>query len=345
MHTHHKNPLLNVVFVLTPNMLATSMTLPTELLLAAQSLGRTQLPKGTSPTLNILCVSEDGLAVKTHTGIKLMPDKAIRDVASADILYLPALWRNPQTVIKQSPNICQKLKAFYKAGANIAAVGTGCCFIADSGLLDNKPATTHWYYFDQFSKRYPNVHLKKNVFITQANTLYCTGSVNALAELTVTFISDYFSHIIAKSVQRHFFHEVRDNLTHHAQRFNEVTYHNDEHIMQVQAWLNDNISEVLTLEVIATHFNVSKRTLSRRFKQATGTTVNQYIQTVRIDMAKELIQKTNLTLAEIIERIGYQDVTYFNQLFKKIIGSEPQEYKNTVRGKVFDIDPSRPPAQ
>jgi len=342
MQTHQKKPVLNVVFILTPNMLATSMTLPTELLLAAQSLGRTQLPKGTAPTLNITSVSEDGLAVKTHTGIKLMPDSAINNVTSADILYLPALWRNPQSVIRQSPLISKKIKEFYNAGTNIAAVGTGCCFIADVGLLDNRPATTHWYYFEEFMRRYPRVHLKKQVFITQANTLYCTGSVNALAELTVSFINNYFNSIIAQSVQRHFFHEVRDNLTFHAQRFSGVAHHNDEHIMQVQTWLNDNVSEVLTLDIIATYFNVSKRTLSRRFKQATGTTVNQYIQTTRISMAKELMQKTNLTLNEIIEKVGYQDITYFNQLFKKIVGSAPQEYKNTVRAKVFNIDTSHP---
>lgn len=331
---------LRVVFILTPNMLATSMTLPTELLLAAHTFNRknmrTRLPIG----INIVSASESGQPVKTHTGITLTPDIHIDALKEADIIYLPALWRNPQTVIKNSPKIIQKISHCYDKGAKIAAVGTGCCFLAQAGLLDNKPATTHWYYFDQFAKHYPKVNLKRDLFITQAGMLYCTGSVNALAELTVTFISDYFDDFIAGAVQRHFFHAIRYGLTTHAHRFDEVTHHSDEQIMQVQAWINDNHSSDLSLTTIAKQFDMSNRTLSRRFKYATGTTVNHYVQTARMNMAKELIEKTNLSLSEVIEQVGYQDATHFNHLFKQRIGFAPKDYKNTVRAKVFDMTPS-----
>jgi transcriptional regulator GlxA family with amidase domain len=91
----------------------------------------------------------------------------------------------------------------------ISAVDTGTCFLAEAGLLDDKPATTHWHYFDQFQRDYPRVKLKRQYFITQATNLNCSASVNAMADLTVHFVKRIYGQGIASFVKRNFSHEIR----------------------------------------------------------------------------------------------------------------------------------------
>jgi transcriptional regulator GlxA family with amidase domain len=129
--------------------------------------------------------------------------------ASNDIVYLPGLWRNPRPVVRRHPQLLAWLREQYQNGALISAVGTGCCFLAEAGLLDGKAATTHWHYFDQFQKDYPKVMLKRQHFITRAGSLYCAASVNSLADLTVHFIQRLYGKAIASHVERHFSHEIR----------------------------------------------------------------------------------------------------------------------------------------
>jgi len=325
-------------------MLATSATLPMELLQAASSLARVARKRANGVRLRqqdvvIRLISVDGAPVKTHTGVVLAADCAIADAPLADIVYLPALWRNPAPIVNRLPEIAPWLIEHYENGRVLAGVGTGCWFLAEAGLLDNKPATTHWYYFDEFQKRFPQVQLKRNHFITQAGNLYCTGSVNSLADLTVYFIQRYFNRHIASHVERHFFHEIRSSFE-NSRTFIETNVgtnnaHPDEDIVQTQIWLQDNYAREIKLQDLAEEFGMSTRTFNRRFKKATGTTPLLYLQNIRMNNAKDLLKTTNLSLSEIIFRVGYQDTAHFSELFKKKHGTTPSLYRTTVRAKLF----------
>lgn len=330
---------MKVVFLLCPNMLATSVTLPLELLRAAHTLnntGRGAKNKNTGD-LEVLMISVDGEPVRTHTGFTLCADGAVEDLQGADIVYIPALWRNPLPVINQCRPLLDWLTSLYEHGCTIAGVGTGCCFMAEAGLLDNKPATTHWHYFDNFQQRYPLVQLKRQYFITQAGNLFCTGSVNALADLTVMFIQRYYSQTIATHVERHFFHEIRQAYQSGTSLLEKENSHPDEDIIQTQIWLRDNYSKDIKLNDVAELFGMTPRTFGRRFKNATGATPLNYLQQIRIDVAKDLLQTSNLTVAEIMFRVGYHDPTHFTRLFKKSLGVAPSQYRTTVRAKLFSV--------
>ena len=149
----------NITFVLLENMLATSATLPSEMLLAAQSAAtRAQNKSGSAqnpPPIRIRTASLTGEHVLTRSGLRWQPDAALTDLGDNQIIYIPGLWRNPRPLIKKSEPLLTWLKQEYQNGALISAVGTGCCFLAEAGLLDGKAATTHWHYFDQFQKDYP----------------------------------------------------------------------------------------------------------------------------------------------------------------------------------------------
>ena len=127
-------------------MLATSATLPFEMLRAAESAARAKEGSQVEAVL-IQTTSIDKRPIKTSIGFSLLPDTQLEEVGDSDIIYLPALWRNPRPIVKKHPEILAWLRKAYENGAMLSAVGTGCCFLAEAGLLNDKPATTHWHYY------------------------------------------------------------------------------------------------------------------------------------------------------------------------------------------------------
>lgn len=324
-----------VTFLLIDQMLATGTMLPLEMLRGAESRARVE---GKNESLRLVTASLDGAPVNTRSGFSLAPDVSLADAPDSDIIYLPALWRNPRPALKRSGALLEWLRRHAEAGAAISAVGTGVCFLAAAGLLDGKPATTHWHYFEQFAADYPNVKLKRQYFITQADKLFCAASVNSLADVTVYLIRQLYGAAVASHVERNFSHEIR-------RPFEEITYsegavhlHPDEEIVQAQTWLKERCSEEIRLSAVANHFDMSVRSFNRRFKLATGQTPLQYLQNVRVDMARELLQSSNLSVNEIAEKVGYQDMGHFTALFKKFLSTTPSEYRTTVRAKLFRVN-------
>lgn len=322
-----------ITFLLLDNMLATSATLPSEMLLAAQSAASQQ--QSNSTHIELTTASPDGESVITRTGLRWQPDTSIANISQSQLIYIPGLWRNPRPLLKKSGALLSWLKREYENGALISAVGTGCCFLAEAGLLDGKAATTHWHYFDQFQKDYPQVQLKRQYFITQAGNLYCAASVNSLADLTVHFIQRLFGKEIANHVERHFSHEIR--RAYEASGFFEQEHnrHPDEDITQIQIWLQDNYYRDIAIPQLADKFGMSTRTLNRRFKAALGISPLHFLQEIRVNIAKDLLKTSNLSINEIIDRVGYQDMAFFNAIFKKHLATTPMAYRETVRAKLF----------
>jgi transcriptional regulator GlxA family with amidase domain len=342
-----------ITFLLCDNMLATSTTLPFEMLRAAESaargaaesaargaaekVARGRGDRNVEPVL-IQTTAIDKLPVKTSVGFLLLPDTMLEEVGNSDIIYLPALWRNPRPIVKKHPQLLEWLRKAYENGAMICAVGTGCCFLAEAGLLDDKPATTHWHYFDQFQRDYPRVKLKRQYFITQASNLYCSASVNAMADLTVHFVKRIYGKTIASFVERNFSHEIRRSYENTSYFEGHTKQHPDEDIVQAQIWLQDNYNRQIKVSEVASRFDMSVRTFNRRFKTATAQSPLQFLQGIRIEIAKDLLQTSNLNVSEVADKIGYQDVGYFTTLFIKLLSTSPREYRATVRAKLFTVD-------
>lgn len=327
----------SITFFLCEQMLATSVALPMEQFHAAEAMQK--VARGSSATpLEFRLASVAGKPVKTHTGMTLQPDCSIHDIHESTITYLPALWRNPKTVIKNNQAILPWLVHQKQLGGVIAGVGTGCCFMAEAGLLDFRPATTHWYYFEKFAASYPRVLLKRNHFITRSENLYCAASVNSLADLTVFFIQEFFGESIARHVERHFFHEVRRAYPQISESHGALQTHPDEEIAQAQSWIQQNALGDMQIKQIAAQLNMSLRTFNRRFKAATNLTPLQYVQNIRMRNAGELLHTSNLSIAEIAYRSGYQDLSHFTNLFKKYFSTTPSQYRTTVRAKLFSAE-------
>jgi transcriptional regulator GlxA family with amidase domain len=340
---------LSVSLLVYQHVLATSLTLPLEMLLAGEAYARRYDKSVTR--LNTQLLGQYATAIKSRAGINIVPDSyLVAETGESrsdhlsdnslgeslpDLVIVPSMWRNPRPILKQHEILIAWLKKCWQQGSTIIGVGTGVCFLAESGLLDNHSATTHWHYVEQFKRDYPKVDLKPDFFITQSERIYCAASLNALADIIVHIIAQTYGRAAAQNVERNFSHEIRK--PYEEQRYLEgaVDRHADELIAQIQFWLRTNLSSEVTISELARQFGLSQRSLTRRFKAATGVRATQYWQQLRIESAKDLLAASNLSIQEIAYQVGYQDQGHFTRLFKQHIAQTPKDYRAMVRKKLF----------
>lgn len=323
----------NLTLLLCDNMLVSSSTLAAELFNFAQAMARASK----HPMRNVVIrrITPDGLPVQTSAGFELHPTHSLNENFVSDLIHIPALWRNPRPAVNKYHAYIPWLQAQHQKNISMTAVGTGVCFLAEAGLLDDKPATTHWHYFDQLQKQYPEVQLARQHFTTRAGNIYCAASVNAMAELIVYQVERIFGRVIARQAQRNFFHEIR-NITEPAGFADQQqSQHTDEAIAQAQIWIQDNLSKPLRIADIAHQFGMTQRTFHRRFKNAVGSKPSDYLTQVRMTFACDLLKNTDLSILEIANYSGYGEATWFSSRFRQWSGNTPKAYRHTVRAKLF----------
>jgi transcriptional regulator GlxA family with amidase domain len=326
---------MRVTFIALERALASSITIPLEMLHAARSIS--QVNGGPNADLELLVTGVKSGTASMAGNLQIAPATTIASVEHSDLIFVPGLWGSPVKTLRKSTTLLDWLARLHSQGSTLCSLVTGSYFIAEAGLLDGHDATTHWYYFDDFEDRYPRVRLDRKRFITLDNNLYCTGSVNAARDVTLHLVEEIFGNAIAGEIAKHFTHEIKRSYESMLLRYQQQDTHHDELIIKIQEWLQENYQRCIQIDELATKFQISVRSLNRRFKAAARTTPLQYLQETRIDHAKQLLKQSNLTIAEIVFAVGYQDTSHFGSLFRQYTGVTPTEYRSLVRSKLFKV--------
>lgn len=330
----------HITLLALPNALASSLALPMEMLTAADNLAQTQAPQNKTATSRLHCAvigPGDGSEITTATGLTLKLSGNAHDITTTDLLIIPALWRNPLTTLRRHADLLPWLQRLAQHDTHLCAVGTGSFLLAEAGLLTHKPATTHWFYFEQFERRYPQVQLQRRHLITEAGNIFCVGSVNSVADLTIHFIELYYGSQVARKVEAQFSPEIRRPFESHVYTEGGADLHGDELIAQAQDILRSRYTDALNITDLAEELGVSSRSLNRRFKNATGLSPSLYLQQQRLNTARELLRTSNLSISEVANAVGYSDSDYFCRRFRDAMKQTPSAYRASVRGKLFSV--------
>ncbi|MCR9106872.1 MAG: helix-turn-helix domain-containing protein [Gammaproteobacteria bacterium] len=323
-----------IAALLYPQALATSFTLPMEILHAASQMA--SVGQRGKAQLQFQLAGASRQQVTLRSGLTVKPDIAYGDLPQLDLLLLPAIWRQPLPTVRHMQPWLPLLGDQARGGARICSVGTGSFLLAEAGLLQGQPATTHWNYFQAFARRYPQVDLRTHHLITQSDNIYCVGSVNSIADLMVHLIEEWFGSNIARAIENQFSPEIRRSFKAAAYQNEPEGAHHDEVIAQAQQWLQSRLASPISMEALAARVDLKPRTFNRRFKKATGLTPLAYLQHLRITNARDLLRHSNLDVGDIALQVGLQDVSYFCELFGRHCGMSPLRYRQAVRGKLFD---------
>lgn len=323
----------HITLLALDNMLSSSVAMPLEMLEAARARLSVQRDERAQFQVDVAAVEMRALTMLG--GFHIRPTTTLLDIARTDLVVVPALWRNPKRQLQQNPQVLAWLVQQYQQGASFFAVGTGVCWLAQAGLLDGKPATTHWHYLDQFAKDYPRVLLQRRHLLTQSGRIYCAASVNSGADMMVHVIATHFGRDVALLVEQQFSPEVRTPFEKNVYYADSAHQHPDETVALLQTWLQQNLQQDICLAQLAAIANLSERQLDRRFRAVTGLTPMRYLQRLRCDAARELLQHSNLSIGAISAHVGYNDAAYFTRLFHRWAGQSPSAFRQKVRAKLF----------
>jgi len=259
------------------------------------------------------------------------PDAAVDDVRQTDVIFIPSLWVDPdETFTERHRALREWIVSRYRDGALVCAACTGVMLLAGTGLLDGEVATTHWAYVDSLRASHPDIELQPDkVLVASGNDgrLITSGSHATWYDLLLYIISRTAGRDAAAHTARFFLLQWHSDGQSPYMAFHEPLAHSDAAVRQAQEWLRDNYSQPNPVSEIGAQSGLAPRSFNRRFKQATGMTPLSYIQQLRVERAKALLESSDLAVDAISWKTGYEDVAFFNRLFKRITGLTPGAYR------------------
>jgi transcriptional regulator GlxA family with amidase domain len=257
--------------------------------------------------------------VKPHTNIST--------ITKTHLIIIPSLNYNYQKTVKENKLLIDWMEKQYKHGAEIASICTGAFLLASSGLLDGKSCSTHWAVADNFRTMFPKVNLQTDKLITDENGIYTNGGAYSFLNLIIYLIEKYYDRQTAIFCSKVFQIEMDRQSQSAFTIFTGQKLHGDEMVKKAQAYIESKVDEKISVEHLSSRFAVGRRNFDRRFIKATGNTPVEYSQRVKIESAKKAFETTRKTINEVMYEVGYSDVKAFREVFRKITGMSPLEYR------------------
>ncbi len=272
----------------------------------------------------ILRVSHWGLSSDAEvTRGFISPDGAPK---SLDVVILPPSLGDPVWAASRDP-LLRFLKMQHNRGTVMTSVCAGAFLLAEAGLLDGRPATTHWSLAEELQARFPGIAVDGDKLVIEDGDIITAGGVMAWVELGLKIIERFVSPAIVLSVARFFLVDAAGREQRFYSAFAPKLAHGDAAILKLQHWLQRHAMKKITLPQMAEQAGLGERTFLRRFQHATGHNPTRYLQLLRLAKAREMLELTRRPIEQIAHRIGYEDPGAFAKLFQSQIGLTPSEYR------------------
>ncbi len=255
-------------------------------------------------------------------------DELLKDVKKTDLIIIPAISGNIEEALKKNAAYIPWITEQYKKGAEVASLCIGSFLLASTGLLKGKICSTHWLFANEFRTMFPDVILTDDKVITEQNGLYSSGGATSYWNLLLYLVEKYTNREMAIMASKFFLLEMDRNTQSQFVMFKGQKDHEDIAILKAQEFIENNYQEKITVDELADKFGIGRRTFERRFKKATSNTVIEYIQRVKIEAAKKQLESGRKNVTEVMYDVGYTDVKAFRDVFKKVAGMSPVDYRN-----------------
>lgn len=274
---------------------------------------------------NVRIATETGDWVKGLNQVRIAPHCKAEDIDTADAIIISSIMNF--TTLESNRQLMPWLIEHHGKGTLIASICTGSFFLAQTGLLDGKIATTHWGFSKEFARRFPKVLLKPDRLITHDGTLICSGACNSYIDLSAYLIEHFCGKNTAIESSKAMIHDFGRSTQTPYCLLKDKKDHKDLQIKKIQKIIEKNPAHPFLPEAVAKKFGMSRRSLERRFKMCTGDTPIGYLQRIRVETAKYHLETSRMTFDEIAYLTGYEDPGFFRKIFKKYSGLLPGEYR------------------
>ncbi|MFB9233934.1 helix-turn-helix domain-containing protein [Plantactinospora siamensis] len=273
-----------------------------------------------------------GTAVRSSAGYGVLPDHGLELLAEADTVIVPGIHDGPPlTDGTVEPAVRRALRDAYDRGARIVSICTGAFVLAAAGLLDGRPATTHWGYAGRFRRLHPEVRLDPDVLFVDDGRVLTSAGVAAGIDLCLHLVrTDHGSEIANVAARRCVVPPWRDGGQ--AQFIDRpVPRTPDTSTSPAREWAGRHLHEPITLSQLAARASMSVRTFTRRFRSETGLSPAQWLLQQRTEHARLLLETTDLAVDQVARRSGFGTAAALRQRLHQRVGVSPSAYRRTFR--------------
>jgi transcriptional regulator GlxA family with amidase domain len=293
------------------------------------------------PVFRWQILSPSGRAANAMGDITLCVEGGLERAGNPDAIFVPGMHfdGNTQLLGRHVATLAESCGAWlidqYRRGAVLAASCSGVFVLARARLLDGKRTTTSWFLGKLFRASYPHVRFCEGELVTRDGQLFCSGAFTACLDLALQIVEHFAGPTLALACAKVMLIDVNRESQFPYMTLQARAHHNDGLVLRAQSRIRSRVREDISVENLARHLDVSVRTLNRRFHEALGCSPMRYRQQVRIEGAKRLLEISSFSLGEIMERVGYHDVSSFRRLFERMTKVSPSRYRRmfSMRGR------------
>jgi transcriptional regulator GlxA family with amidase domain len=343
-------PVIDALIVALPETAGSALYGMVDVLAAAGTLWRELVGDAPGrPAFRPRIVAPTREPFRCGNGIPVIPDLGIDEAAEADIVILPELWLAPQDDLgdRHGP-LKDWIRARHRAGSTVYSACSGSVLLAATGLLDGLTATSHWGYQDLFRRSFPGVRFDPApslVFADPAGRIVTAGGTSSWHDLALHIIARHCGPAEALRIARVYL------LKWHAEGqlpFASLVRrqpHADAAVRRAEAWLAANFRADRAVTGAVEAAGIPERSLKRRFRAATGTSLIAYVQNLRIEAAKRLLETADLPADEVAPEVGYENAAFFRALFRRTTGLTPGLYRTMFRPMARALGAGPPSAE
>lgn len=283
------------------------------------------------PPVEVRIVSPEGVPMRGALDLPITPHAALAEVQRTDLAIVTDLNLSPDCDPRgRWPEAAAWLADQFARGATVCSVCTGSVLLAEAGLLDGREATTHWSAAGMFASYYPAVRLRPERILTSSGPeqrLVTGGGSAAWEDLALYLIARFCGPTEAVRTAKIFLLGDRSEGQMLYAGLARPRRHEDAAVGRCQAWVTEHFAEANPVARMVAHSGLPERTFTRRFTAATGFSPVEYVQTLRIEAARRLLERTREPIEEVASQVGYEDPTFFRRLFKRKTGVTPARYR------------------
>lgn len=294
-----------------------------------------------APTMPVRIVAESLDPIRTGLGVLIEPDSTFETTDASTIVIVPDLdVRAIDDVGTAWPAAREWLLREHSNGAVICSVCTGSLMLAAAGLLDDQEATTHWSATELFESKFPQVRLRPEYILAPAgpgHRIVTSGGASAWGELSLYLIARFSGEDEARRMAKLFLlGDLGDGQLPFAM-LARPRQHEDQLIAECQSWVARHYDNCNPVESMTAVSGLPVRTFARRFKRATGYSPLAYVQTLRVEEAKQMLEATSSNIDDIAALVGYQEAAAFRRLFKRLTGVGPKRYREKFKNAGWQV--------
>ncbi|KUL52735.1 MULTISPECIES: GlxA family transcriptional regulator [unclassified Streptomyces] len=278
----------------------------------------------------LVCAGEEG-PLRTTGGLELTAPHGLEAIGRAGTVVVPA-WRSITS--PPPPEALDALRRAHEEGARIVGLCTGAFVLAAAGLLDGRPATTHWMYAPTLAKRYPSVHVDpRELFVDDGDVLTSAGTAAGI-DLCLHIVRTDHGNEAAGALARRLV--VPPRRAGGQERYLDRSLPEEigaDPLAEVVAWALEHLHEQFDVETLAARAYMSRRTFDRRFRSLTGSAPLQWLITQRVLQAQRLLETSDYSVDEVAGRCGFRSPVALRGHFRRQLGSSPAAYRAAYRAR------------